>query len=148
LLPVGSEWRYEIKWDGFRVLAVKEGGTVRLWSRNQKDLTAQFPAVAKSVAKVKARTIVLDGELVGFDADGMPSFQALMSRKKCRAQFFAFDLLHLDGVDRRRIPLDERSRDLPAIVAGSGVNAPGDVRGDPADIAREARKLAGNNGRP
>jgi bifunctional non-homologous end joining protein LigD len=76
-LPIGAEWSYEVKWDGYRAEAVKNGATVSLASRNLKNITRQYPAVARAVAGVAAKTAVIDGEIVALDAQGRPSFQAL-----------------------------------------------------------------------
>ena len=76
-LPVGREWSSEVKWDGCRAQALKAGTTVSLVSRNLKNITRQFPAVAEAVSRVGARTAVIDGEIVALDTDGRPSFQAL-----------------------------------------------------------------------
>ena len=66
-LPVGREWVYEIKLDGYRVLALKAGDRVRLLSRNNRDLTDEFPQIAKAVARIQASTALLDGEVVALD---------------------------------------------------------------------------------
>src|SRR4029079_17765300 len=76
-LPVGREWTYEVKWDGYRALAVKDGRSVRLLSRTQTDLTTHFPRVAGDVGRLSPDQLVLDGELVALDAKGRPSFQGL-----------------------------------------------------------------------
>src|SRR3954469_23429641 len=74
-LPVGADWSYEVKWDGYRAEAVKNGAAVSLASRNLKTITRQFPGVADAVSRIPAKTAVLDGEIVALDADGRPSFQ-------------------------------------------------------------------------
>jgi len=66
-LPEGSEWTYEVKWDGYRTLAVKEGTTVRLISRRLNNISAQYPGVVQALAKVRADRAVLDGELVAVE---------------------------------------------------------------------------------
>ena len=66
-LPVGDEWTYEVKWDGYRTLALKQGGRVKLLSRNLKDATGQYPGIAKAVAQVHADAALLDGEIVALD---------------------------------------------------------------------------------
>src|SRR5882724_524889 len=76
-LPEGEDWTYEVKWDGYRAQAVKNGAIVSLASRNLKNLTRQFPSVAKAVSRVSAKSVLLDGEIVALDANGRPSFQAL-----------------------------------------------------------------------
>ncbi len=76
-LPVGRGWTYEIKWDGYRALAAKDGSSVRLISRNQKNLTADYPTVVSAVQSIREKRVLLDGEIVALDANGRPSFQAL-----------------------------------------------------------------------
>jgi bifunctional non-homologous end joining protein LigD len=122
------EWGYEIKWDGFRVLALKDGADVRLLSRNNVDLTKRFPSVASSLSRLNARGALLDGELVALDERGVPSFQALMSGRRGSAKqhhFFAFDLLHLDGRDLRALTLP-----LPTSAAPAGIPYRGLFRKD------------------
>src|SRR5262245_15239017 len=79
-LPVGRAWTYEVKWDGYRTLAVKAGGRVTLLSRNHKHLTRDYPSVAGAVLSLSAPSFVLDGEIVAIDSAGRPSFQALQHR--------------------------------------------------------------------
>ena len=71
-LPVGAEWSYEVKWDGYRAQAVKDGAVVSLASRNLKNITKQYPSVAAAAARVGAAAAVLDGEIVVVDAEGRP----------------------------------------------------------------------------
>ncbi|MDB6122946.1 MAG: putative ligase, partial [Pedosphaera sp.] len=97
-LPAGEEWEYEVKWDGYRVEAIKTGKQIRLYSRKGNDLTLKFPQVLKALAKIKARSAVLDGELIAVDTTGNPSFQELqncaISHRDCKLLYCAFDLLH------------------------------------------------------
>jgi bifunctional non-homologous end joining protein LigD len=72
-------WVYEEKYDGYRIVAYKEGHRVTLFSRNAKDRTATFPAVAEAVASLDARTLVLDGEVVMFDRHNVSRFQLLQN---------------------------------------------------------------------
>src|SRR6185295_7668695 len=122
-LPVGAEWSYEVKWDGYRAQAVKSGASVSLASRNLKNITRQFPDVVRAAASVRAKSAVLDGEIVALGADGRPSFQALhhSATAGLSVVYYAFDLLHLDGRDLTDAPLDERREALRRIVDGSGV---------------------------
>src|SRR6478609_313476 len=76
-LPSGADWTYEVKWDGYRAEAVKNGATVTVASRNLKDITRQFPDIAGAAGRIAARSAVLDGEIVALDPSGRPSFQAL-----------------------------------------------------------------------
>jgi bifunctional non-homologous end joining protein LigD len=86
-LPVGPEWTYEVKWDGYRALAIKGPNGVRLLSRNQKDLTSDYPTVAKAVQALPVREAIFDGEIVAIDDQGRPSFQALQHRRTSTLAF-------------------------------------------------------------
>ena len=66
-LPIGTTWTYEVKWDGYRCIAVKEGARVKLWSRNQKDLTRDYPGIEAAVGKLRPSSFVIDGEIVALD---------------------------------------------------------------------------------
>src|SRR5437762_1297577 len=98
-LPVGPHWSYEVKWDGYRAIAVKDGKRVRLVSRNEKDLTRDYPQVVASLGTLAAGHAVLDGEIVALDDEGRPSFQALQHRSTAGLAlvYYAFDLLSADG---------------------------------------------------
>jgi len=63
-LPEGDQWSYEVKWDGYRTLALKDGSRVKLLSRNLKDATTLYPALARDVATLRAKSVLLDGEAV------------------------------------------------------------------------------------
>jgi bifunctional non-homologous end joining protein LigD len=99
VLPVGTDRSYEVKWDGYRVIAVKDGARVRLLSRKAKDPTREYSRVAASIAQLRPAHLVLDGELVAVDAAGHPSFQALQHRATSGLTlvYYAFDLLELNG---------------------------------------------------
>src|SRR5580765_1811473 len=120
-LPTGAEWSYEVKWDGYRAQGVKNGTAVSLASRNLKNITRQFPAVAQAVSRLRAKSAVIDGEVVALDADGRPSFQALhhSTTTGLSVVFYAFDLLHLNGKDLTRVPLDDRRAALRQIVSAT-----------------------------
>lgn len=81
-LPGGDEWLYEVKLDGYRALAVKDGDTVRLLSRRSIDLTDDYPRVASAVRRIHAHAAILDGEIVAVDDQRRPSFQALQYRHR------------------------------------------------------------------
>src|SRR3712207_7402600 len=106
VLPVGEAWSYEVKWDGYRTLALKYGSSVKLLSRRLRDATAQYPVVRGAVAQVRAHTALLDGEIVALDAQGRPSFQALHHQAASTIVFYSFDLLHLEGRDLTFSPLE------------------------------------------
>jgi DNA ligase D-like protein (predicted ligase) len=123
-LPEGDEWMYEVKFDGYRALLLKDGDNVRIRSRNDKDLTHAYPTVAVAGQRLKARQAVLDGEIVAVDPRGHPSFQALQHRAAHPHHviaFYSFDLLHLDGVDLTMATLQERRARLPEVVDKSGL---------------------------
>jgi len=108
-------WVYEEKYDGYRILAYKEGRSVRLLSRNGNDRSDTFSRVAADVARLKDRTLLLDGEVVAFDAAEVSRFQ-LLQRGLSQA-FAVFDCLYRNGRDLRRAPLEERRSELAAALA-------------------------------
>lgn len=123
-LPEGDEWMYEVKFDGYRALLLKDGHNVRIRSRNDKDLTNAYPSVVAAGQRLKATQAALDGEIVAVDPAGRPSFQALQHRGAHPNHvivFYAFDLLHLDGVDLTARTLEERRARLPEVVDKSGI---------------------------
>jgi bifunctional non-homologous end joining protein LigD len=142
-LPSGREWSYEVKWDGYRAQVVKDGPAVSLASRNLKSITRQYPAVAAAAERLRATRAILDGEIVALDQNGRPSFQALhhASLDGLSLVYYAFDLLHLDGRDLTRTPLDERRAALHDVVAGSGLLLSEPLPGTPDQIAAAVRDL-------
>jgi bifunctional non-homologous end joining protein LigD len=126
--PAGERWLHELKYDGYRIGCRLENGRVRLLSRNGNDWTARFPALAEAVGRLAATQAFLDGEAAVLLPDGRTSFQALQStlagEPEGEAVYFAFDLLHLDGRDLSRLPLDERRRLLEALLAASPPGGP------------------------
>jgi len=126
-------WLFEIKWDGYRAVAFIENGKLRLVSRTQNDMTAQF-AELKDIPKfVKAKTAVLDGEIVALDGDGRSSFSLMQQRTGIRkwgqrvagnseiqVLYYAFDLIYFDGHDLRRLPLEQRKQALATLTVPEG----------------------------
>jgi len=101
-LPEGDDWTYELKFDGYRALIIKDDQQVELRSRKNKDLAGMYPGVAAAGLRLDADQAVVDGEIVALDARGSPSFPALQHRGSHPGHqivFYAFDLLHLDGKD-------------------------------------------------
>src|SRR5712691_10411444 len=105
-----SDWIFETKWDGFRSVCFIKNGKVRFVSRNQLEMTEQYPELANLAKQVKAREAILDGEIVALDQNGMPRFQLLQPRVgrksgvqslrgKGKIVYYVFDLLYLDGYD-------------------------------------------------
>ncbi len=108
-LPSGEEWLYELKLDGYRAVAFKRGGIVHLRSRNDKDFNSRYPAIAKALQKLPDDTVI-DGELVAFDADGRPSFNALQNYGSSAVPviYYVFDVMVLAGHDVSRESLVTR----------------------------------------
>lgn len=142
-LPDGGEWLYRAKFDGYRSLALKNGPSVRLLSRKGNDLTADYPAIRDAVAALKAKSAVIDGEIVAFDESGRPSFQHLHHRsaKPAAIRYFAFDLLHLDGNDLRANPLHDRRASLQKVLRGSDVEFSAELPGSPDDVVEAVRSV-------
>ena len=124
-----GDWLFEPKMDGVRSLALLRAGSVTLRSRRGLDATAQYPSVAAEVARQPAHEAIFDGEIVALDERGVPSFQRLQDRINLTAPadvaraeertpvlYYVFDLLYLDGIDLRRVPLDERKALLKRVL--------------------------------
>jgi bifunctional non-homologous end joining protein LigD len=118
--PSGAGWLHEVKLDGYRIQARLDHGEVRLLTRRGLDWKDKFPNIAAAVAKLPAETALLDGELVVEDESGISSFSALQADLKARRHdrfvYYAFDLLHLDGVDLTRGPLTQRKAALARLL--------------------------------
>ena len=110
-----SGWVFEEKYDGYRILAYKEGDRVRLLSRNGKDRTSTFGAIAAAVGRLPDRTLILDGEAVAFDRRRVSRFQLLQRGEA--ATFAVFDCVYRNGRDLRRRPLADRRRELESALA-------------------------------
>jgi bifunctional non-homologous end joining protein LigD len=119
--PAGDGWLHEIKLDGYRILAVLEAGRVTLLSRNGKDWTRKFSAIAEALQAFPVRQAILDGEIVVLRPDGTSDFQALQDHpqggKTGKPTYYLFDLPHCNGYDLTRTPLLERKHLLQALMA-------------------------------
>jgi bifunctional non-homologous end joining protein LigD len=124
-----AEWLFEIKWDGYRAVSFLEGGSVRFVSRNQNDLTGQYPELGVLPQYVKAKAAILDGEIVALDEHGRSSFSLMQQRTGIRGGgrrvpgqsgvqivYYVFDLIYVDGYDLRRVALEERKQVLSQIL--------------------------------
>ncbi|MEP6667712.1 MAG: non-homologous end-joining DNA ligase [Chthoniobacter sp.] len=118
-----GDWIYEIKFDGFRALALKGGSQVRLLSRNDKDFGGKFPEVMEALLALDARDAIIDGEIVALDEKGRSSFQLLQAYELGEEHpplfFYAFDLLQLDGESLVDFPLAERREKLQHLLRGA-----------------------------
>ena len=108
-LPEGPDVQYEIKFDGYRALAMKSEGKVQLRSRNDNDFNVRYPGIVKALAPMPDETVI-DGEVVALDRDGKPSFNTLQNYGSAGAplHFYIFDLLILKGRDVMGEPLVRR----------------------------------------
>jgi bifunctional non-homologous end joining protein LigD len=119
--PFSKEgWVFEEKYDGVRMLAYKEGQKVSLISRNGIDRSHRYPTIAAEVEKLNAKALLLDGEIVVFDAHRVSRFQ-LLQQGKGKAQFAVFDCLYKDGKDLRREPLSARRKVLEQAVNSNAI---------------------------
>ena len=111
-------WIWEEKYDGVRLIAVKDGRRVHLLTRNDKERGADFPEIVAALAALPAPTLVLDGEVVVFDADGISRFQLLQRRATGASPpiYVVFDCLHARGRDLTREPLTSRRLALEAEI--------------------------------
>ncbi len=143
-LPEGPEWTYELKLDGYRALIIKDGASLRIRSRNDKDLMPMYPAVAAAGRRLQAEKVIVDGEIVAIDKEGRPSFQALQHRGSHPDHtivFYAFDLLHLDGASTTGLPLHERRAKLSQVIEKSGLLLSLELPGNVADIVSAVRAM-------
>ncbi|HWY54756.1 MAG TPA: non-homologous end-joining DNA ligase [Terriglobales bacterium] len=126
------EWLFEIKWDGYRAVSFIEDGRVRLVSRNQNDLTGEFPELRELSKLIGAKNAILDGEVVALDEHGRASFSLMQQRtgirkggrragahRELQVVYYLFDLLYVDGYDLRRVALEERKQFLSQIIRTS-----------------------------
>jgi len=125
-----KDWVYEIKFDGYRAIAFIDKGDLRLVSRNQNEMTSDFPEIADLPEHVKAKQAIVDGEVCALDDQGRPSFSLMQQRtgfepgrprKRTNVGdlpvvYYAFDLLYLDGYSLLRVNLEERKRLLHEIL--------------------------------
>lgn len=124
--PTGAGWINEIKLDGYRMLCQLHEGAVTFWSRNRKVWTAKLPTLSKAVGELKARSALMDGEVVSLDPDGRSDFARLKEEitngDENHFVYDVFDLLFLDGEDLRRLPLLERKAKLKGLLKGAPPN--------------------------
>jgi bifunctional non-homologous end joining protein LigD len=146
-LPVGKNWLYEIKFDGVRALAMKQGSSIQLISRSAKDLTAKYSELAEKLAGLPVETAIVDGEVVALDSEGRPSFQLLQcyhmpGQRKPPLFYYAFDLIHLDGNDLCQLPLFKRKAALKELLAGFSerIRFSGELQGAANRLVEQMRK--------
>ncbi|NUY06255.1 non-homologous end-joining DNA ligase [Paraburkholderia youngii] len=120
--PVGPNWSYEIKFDGYRMLCRIDNGAVTLFTRNGHDWTERMPVLVGALAALPVRQAWIDGEVVALNKADIPDFSALQNafarRRTARLTFFAFDLMFLDGRDLRHVRLSDRQAALQQLLSG------------------------------
>jgi bifunctional non-homologous end joining protein LigD len=123
------QWIYEVKWDGYRAVAFINDGRARLISRNQNELTGEFPEIAQAMQDLPVEDAILDGEVVALDEEGRPSFSLMQQRTGMTSPanrgprnravpivYYAFDLLYLNGHNLMAAPLEQRKALLQQII--------------------------------
>ena len=147
------EWIFETKWDGFRSICFVKNGQSRFVSRNQIDMTPQYPELAGVAKQIEAKEAILDGEIVALDKDGMPRFQLLQPRvgRKSGIEalrghghivYYVFDLLYVDGRDLMPCPLVERKEVLQKILRPANfIKLSDHIEGDGKAFFKEIEKF-------
>jgi bifunctional non-homologous end joining protein LigD len=143
-LPSGGLWFHEIKHDGFRVIARKSDGRVRLYSRPGNDMTYRFPLIVEALARLRSRSCIIDGEAVACDDNGVASFDLVRHHRANDSVFlYAFDLIELNGDDLRRDPLEVRKATLRSMLskASLGLRFNEHLEGDGPTVFAHACKM-------
>jgi len=136
-----TQWSFEGKWDGYRVLVDANRGKLNLRSRRGRDVTGEYPQFEALAADLADHHVILDGEAVALDASGVPSFSEMQNRaRSTRVEYWAFDILHLDGRSLMRAKYSDRRRLLEALAEGGGLIVPDRLPGDGPEAMEHARK--------
>ncbi|MFS2124201.1 DNA ligase D [Pseudomonas sp. Pseusp97] len=146
--PPPGDWRYEIKIDGYRILARLDHGKVRLQTRNGHDWSGKLPELCEALAGLDVQSAWLDGEILVMDEEGRPDFQRLQNAFDAQLSepihYTLFDLLWLDGEDYRGKPLEERREALQQVLRGNAsdyLRYSEDFTDDPRSILDSACRL-------
>ena len=118
-VPSTPAWLHEIKYDGYRLILQRDGGRVRLFTRNGHDWSSRYPWIVESALRNRHKQFVIDGEAVILGVDGIADFNALHSRQHDEeVRLYVFDTLALDGEDLRGLPLSMRKQNLAQLLRG------------------------------
>lgn len=145
--PRTGDWIYELKFDGIRLIAVKNDNKVSLLSRNENELAARFPEIVDAIRGLPARECVLDGEVVALDEQGRSSFQLLQARemegRRSPVYFYAFDLLQIDGKGMVDLPLEARKSLLEKLCSDGSdpIRYSGPIGSDADRLLKEVQRL-------
>jgi len=138
--PSGLGWLHEIKFDGYRVIARKDGEQIRLWTRTTSDYSKAFTRIRDAVAALPVKSVVLDGEAIVLRPDNTSDFEALRSRQgQAEAILVAYDVMELDGQNMRLEALEERRNRLAKLLRANkairdGIQLSETITGDGATI--------------
>jgi DNA ligase D-like protein (predicted ligase)/DNA ligase D-like protein (predicted polymerase)/DNA ligase D-like protein (predicted 3'-phosphoesterase) len=136
-----TQWAFEGKWDGYRVLVDANRGKLNLRSRRGRDVTDEYPQLEALAADLADHHVILDGEAVALDESGVPSFSEMQNRaRSTRVEYWAFDILHLDGRSLLRAKYSDRRRLLEALASSGGLIVPDQLPGDGPEALEHARK--------
>ncbi len=142
--PEGTKWLHEIKWDGYRILALKKSKVVRLISRTANDWTIHFPNIVDEIKKLGKEDVIFDGEIILLDDNRRSDFQLLQNSIKSKQivpfTYFIFDLLYYDKHDLRRLSLLERKSILEQLLPSDGtcLHYSSHIFGDGATVFEKA----------
>lgn len=146
-IPTDTRWLCEIKYDGYRAIALLNRGEAELWSRTHNPMHGDYPEIVAALAALKCRSAVLDGEIVALDAKGRSRFQLLQGRDLAGGErpvivYFVFDLLQHDGRDLHQRPIEKRKELLGALLKGHSatVQLSPTFETVPADLLLSARQ--------
>ena len=136
-----GQWAFEGKFDGYRMLVEVDHGRLRLQTRNGRDVTSEYPRLRSIAAALADHHVILDGEVVALDSSGVPSFTEMQNRARAdRIEFWAFDILHLDGRPLMRVKYRDRRRLLETLSSGTGLIVPPLIGGDGPEALAYSRK--------
>ncbi|CAN5189155.1 ATP-dependent DNA ligase [soil metagenome] len=136
-----GQWAFEGKWDGYRLLVDADHGQLNLRTRSGRDVTGEYPQLKALAADLADHHVVLDGEVVALDESGVPSFGEMQNRaRSTRVEFWAFDLLWLDGRSLLRAKYSDRRKLLEAFADGTDLIVPDQLPGDGPEALEYARK--------
>jgi bifunctional non-homologous end joining protein LigD len=143
-VPTGSAWVHEIKHDGYRLIVRRDGNRVRTYTRRGYNWSHRFPLIAHAMTRLRVRSVILDGEAVVCDHNGLSNFDKLHSQSyNDQVVLFAFNLLELDGDDWRSRPLEERKTRLAKLLSkvGDGIYLSEHLAGDGGIIFEHACRM-------
>jgi bifunctional non-homologous end joining protein LigD len=150
-LPTGSDWLFEIKFDGVRAIAIKDGRNIELVSRTRHSLSKSFPEIAASLRELPCKSVVLDGEIVALDDKGRSSFQLLQpfihgdqpNGSRPPIVMYIFDILNLEGKATAAMPLDERKSLIEKLLRDrpDGIRVSSAFNEKPERLLKQIEKL-------